>query len=52
MPLIGVGCNLAWIYAGELLRSFYERHRRRVDGAMAASLALCAATMVAPLLGS
>ena len=22
MPLIGVGCNLAWIYAGELLRSF------------------------------
>ena len=30
MPLIGVGCNLAWIYAGELLRSFYERHRRRV----------------------
>ena len=52
MPIIGVGCNLAWIYAGELLRSFYERHRRRVDGAMAASLALCAATMVAPLLGS
>ncbi|WP_304856234.1 hypothetical protein [Adlercreutzia caecimuris] len=52
MPLIGIGCNLAWIYAGELLRSFYERHRRRVDGVMAASLALCAATMVAPLLGS
>ena len=43
---------LALVAAGELLRSFYERHRRRVDGAMAASLALCAATMVAPLLGS
>jgi len=51
LPLIGIACNLVWIYAGELLRSFYERHRRRVDGVMAASLALCAATMVAPLFG-
>ena len=51
IPVVGATCNLAWIYGGVKLQSWYAAHQRAVDAAMAAALALCALGMLAGLLG-
>ncbi len=51
IPVVGASCNLAWIYGGVKLRSWYAAHQRAVDVVMAAALALCALGMLAGLLG-
>lgn len=54
-PLLGVGlflpftgplANLAWLFAGAALQRLFEGHRKAVDRACAASLALCALSLV------
>ena len=46
MPAVGTACNLLWLAGGALMNGFYEAHRGTLDKAMAAALALCAASMV------
>ena len=48
LPLTGPMANLVWLFAGASLQKLFLNHRRAVDIAMAASLALCAVSLVLP----
>lgn len=48
MPFTGPIANLLWLFAGASLQKLFENHRKAVDIAMAAALALCAVSMVWP----
>ena len=49
LPFTGPLCNLVWLFAGAALQRAFASHRRVVDMVMAASLVLCAASLVAPI---
>ena len=46
LPFTGPVCNLVWLFAGASLQKLFASHRRAVDVVMAASLALCALSLV------
>ena len=46
LPFTGPVCNLAWLFAGVSLRGVFLRHRRPINAVMAASLLLCAASLI------
>ena len=46
LPFTGPLCNLVWLFAGVSLRDLLARHRRPVNVVLAASLVLCAASLV------
>lgn len=46
LPFTGPIANLAWLFAGASLQKLFVNHRRAVDIVMAASLALCAVSLV------
>lgn len=48
LPLTGPVCNLVWLFAGARLKKLFARHQKAVDLVMAASLALCALSLVLP----
>jgi len=48
LPLTGPVANLVWLFAGASLQKLFQNHRRAVDLVMAASLALCAVSLVWP----
>lgn len=48
LPLTGPVANLAWLFAGAALQRLFADHRKAVDRVMAASLALCALSLVLP----
>lgn len=48
LPFTGPVCNLVWLFAGASLQKVFTGHRRAVDMVMAASLALCAVSLVWP----
>lgn len=48
LPFTGPIANLVWLFAGASLQRLFASHRRAVDLAMAASLALCALSLVWP----
>ncbi len=50
LPFTGPIANLVWLFAGAALQKLLSRHRRAVDLVMAASLALCALSLVWPQL--
>lgn len=48
LPLTGPVANLVWLFAGAWLQKLFADHRKGVDVALSASLALCALTLVWP----
>jgi cysteine/O-acetylserine efflux protein len=48
LPFTGPMANLVWLFAGVSLQKLLIHHRRTVDVVMAASLALCAVSLVWP----
>lgn len=46
LPFTGPVANLVWLFAGASLQKLLSGHRRAVDIAMAAALALCAVSLV------
>ena len=48
LEFTGPVCNLVWLFAGAWLQRFFVNYRRGVDLVMAASLALCAVSLVWP----
>ena len=46
LPFSGPVCNLAWLFAGVQLQAIFRKHRKLLNGIMAASLVLCAVSMV------
>ena len=48
LPFTGPVANLVWLFAGASLQKLFADHRRGVDMVMAASLALCAVSLVRP----
>lgn len=48
LPFTGPIANLVWLFAGAWLQKLFVSHRRTVDIVMAASLALCAISLVWP----
>lgn len=48
LPLTGPIANLVWLFAGASLQKLLANHRKAVDRVMAASLALCAVSLVWP----
>lgn len=48
LPFTGPVANLVWLFAGASLQKLLTNHRRAVDTAMAAALALCAVSLVWP----
>lgn len=48
LPFTGPVANLVWLFAGAGLQKLFTNHRRAVDIVMAASLALCAVSLVWP----
>ncbi|MDO5551751.1 MAG: LysE family transporter [Lachnospiraceae bacterium] len=48
LPFTGPVANLVWLFAGASLQKLFADHRRGVDMVMAASLALCAISLVWP----
>ncbi len=46
LPFIGPVTNLAWLFAGSLLKSEYEKHQKIWNTLMALSLALCAVSIL------
>ena len=48
LPFTGPVCNLVWLFAGASLQRFFASYRRIIDIVMAASLALCAVSLVWP----
>ncbi|MDD3206435.1 MAG: LysE family transporter [Lachnospiraceae bacterium] len=48
LPLTGPIANLVWLFAGVSLQKLFSNHRKAVDIAMAASLALCAVSLIWP----
>ena len=48
MPFTGPLANLVWLFAGAALQKLFVNHRKAVDRACAAALALCAVTLVWP----
>ena len=42
----GPACNLVWIFAGSKLKALFAGHQKTLDIIMAASLALCAVSLV------
>lgn len=50
LPFTGPIANLVWLFAGAALQKLLSRHRKAVDVVMAASLALCALSLVWPQL--
>ena len=48
LPFTGPVCNLVWLFAGASLQKLFASHRKAVDIVMAASLALCAVSLVWP----
>ena len=49
LPFTGPACNLVWLFAGASLQTLFANQRKTVDMVMAASLVLCAASLVAPI---
>lgn len=48
LPFTGPVANLVWLFAGASLQKLFGTHRRAVDIAMAAALAVCAVSLVWP----
>lgn len=48
LPFTGPVMNLVWLFAGVSLQKLFANHRKAVDMVMAASLALCAVSLVWP----
>lgn len=48
LPFTGPIANLAWLFAGAALQKLFAAHRKAVDLACAAALALCALSLVLP----
>ena len=48
LPFTGPLANLVWLFAGAALQKLFVNHRKAVDRACAAALALCAVTLVRP----
>lgn len=46
LPLSGPMCNLLWLFAGVWLQGLFNRHRKLINGIMAASLIACAVSML------
>ena len=46
LPVVGPASNLAWLFAGAALQRLFEGHRKAVDRVCAASLALCAVSLL------
>lgn len=45
-PIVGPTCNLVWLFAGEKLKTVFEKHRQLMNCLMALSLLWCAFSMV------
>lgn len=52
LPFTGPVANLVWLFAGASLQKLFANHRKAVDLVMAASLALCALSLVWPHSGA
>lgn len=48
LPFTGPIANLVWLFAGASLQKLFANHRKAVDIVMAASLTLCAVSLVWP----
>ena len=48
LPFTGPVANLVWLFAGVWMKNLFQDHRRAVDLTMAATLALCAVSLVWP----
>lgn len=48
LPFTGPMANLVWLFAGAALQKLFANHRKAVDRVMAASLAVCAVSLVWP----
>lgn len=48
LPFTGPVANLVWLFAGASMQKLFANHRRAVDIVMAASLTLCAVSLVWP----
>lgn len=48
LPFTGPVANLVWLFAGASMQRLFVNHRKAVDVVMAASLALCAVSLVWP----
>lgn len=48
LPFTGPVANLVWLFAGASMQKLFVNHRKAVDIVMAASLALCAVSLVWP----
>lgn len=48
LPFTGPVANLVWLFAGVSMQKLFADHRRVVDTVMAASLAVCAVSLVWP----
>lgn len=48
LPFTGPLANLVWLFAGAALQKLFTGHRRAVDVACAAALALCAVSLILP----
>ncbi|MDD3252007.1 MAG: LysE family transporter [Lachnospiraceae bacterium] len=48
LPFTGPLANLVWVFAGASLQKLFVNHKKAVDIVMAASLALCAVSLVWP----
>ena len=46
LPFTGPVCNLVWLFAGASLQKLFANHKILIDRIMAASLALCALTLL------
>lgn len=46
LPFTGPMCNLVWLFAGDMLRRFFNRYQKIVNAAMAVSLILCAVSLI------
>lgn len=46
LPFIGPVCNLAWLFTGAALQRFFVHYQKQVNAVMAASLVLCAISIL------
>lgn len=46
LPFIGPVCNLVWLFTGAALQRFFLQYQKQVNAVMAASLVLCAVSIL------
>lgn len=46
LPFTGPMCNLVWLFAGDVLRGFFNRYTKLINVLLAVSLILCAISLI------